>query len=530
MAFLLLGISWVLLALLPTHAVQLSDSQRSLDFERFDAGKETLPKGYQPKLFKTQIARYRAVYDKLFKSYPNFKRIPKDIFTDLHVEGLFEIFKDGVAAVNDYIVQRPHQPGSEIALRRLSTLFKKAVRLNNEGEMSQHVFLCLNIYLALIIDEFKGIKTTPAGEEGLRQLDTATFAFFKIMDSDLWWTAPRNPFIKIFHPPMVLYSVLVPDPSKKQGFSIHDIIDQRFQADYGSGLLLFSVHSKIYEQPAEDSVRKKKLGSKQSPHFGRWDGTYNMLRHDYLHNVEQNKMEWAIKEGLKLDWKGHLDKIYFLRETMDPKSNKYKIISNGLFILSHELFNVMAYYLNLTNNYEEILGAVKNLQPRSFRDMILIIKQSMMEVTWLPREAVHSEKNRVTGYKVTHRDHEFILKGNVTDTKGKPLWVSDWADYKSHLPQDRDKRGQMKSELVRDGYGRFWDTFLNILDEAGMDIDTIDQGSTRSLRKNRTLRSHNEMPPSDDGTDDEYQVDDHTFESSKDEEPYDDGTDDEYQG
>jgi hypothetical protein len=184
-------------------------------------------------------------------------------------------------------------------------------------------------------------------------------------------------------------------------------------------------------------VRQKR--TKHDPHYSQFSGTYSLFYHDLLHHKEQSAMEANLISEYDIDWWQILVQLNELRLTIkETDPNDYKILTNALFILSHELINVTPYKYNTFIRYQGHLP-----EDATFTDVIRLIQQSMIKSTSQPRTLF---------YKINFRDHEFILKG-VTDELGTPF-----------IPENFVKLSlENKQKAIGIGYQRFWDYFLTLI-------------------------------------------------------------------
>lgn len=168
-------------------------------------------------------------------------------------------------------------------------------------------------------------------------------------------------------------------------------------------------------------------------------------------------MEQVLNENLKIDWRNELQQINTLRNQFKQIDPQYAILTNGLFILSHELMNTFAIDENYfrKNLYYSEISESNFSENTSFEDVIRFIREVMIQ-----RPLNHDRDHMggalnysIEGYKETMRDHENILK-NARDLNNRSFFP---APFKG-LGKDN------KQKLISQAFTRFWDNFLEIIE------------------------------------------------------------------
>ncbi len=387
-----------------------------------------LPEGYKHVKVQEQILRYRKIYDAV-----DYER--EHDCSCVHIEGLYDILKNGFALVHDYIqLHEEFNRNKEQAINRIKKLFAVACAINDAQKMTQNCFVTLNLFLASIVDGFKGIESSikeimcpfPYGMqfEDLTTLDLKGYILYQ--NQKRWYQHPiHQETMHIFCPPLIIYS---------QGISVispKTFVEQTLNFRYRSGLLLFDVNSR---KPLQSGQRM----NKSDPHGSLFNGTFFLLRHDLLHIQEQLTMETFSLFEFNLNWCKYLRKINHYRMTQE-KSNpeNFVLLTNGLFILCHELINVAEGRYNTFIQFQRILP-----QKAAFTDVISYIQKSMMNAVV---NKCNISKNY---YYLSSKDHEFVLK-----QMGQKFLPS------SYKGSSKDE----KREFLRQGYKEFWNLFLKLV-------------------------------------------------------------------
>ncbi len=440
----------------PLYALEMEGkpdlSQATLEDEQL-----TLPSGYQHRNVQTQIRSYRNIYDRAFANLPSSVGNKELNFSSIHIEGLFTILQNGFALIHDYVRQHEADRGeanSELALSRLKKVYELAHLLNQEKRMTQYNFVEINCWLAKIVDAFKGSNSFQKDLEGT--LDKSSFEKIPLSSdcgnyspyAGFKWTGiidydpPAGRFSVVyeeFRPPFIIYTN---NPKTKIGLST--FVDQALNYDYPGSIILFDVNTMESPDLRRLNSRESPYGKfiRKDPHFGNFNGTKKMMSHDLAHIREQFAIEQLLKEDIDVNWRTHLLEINKLRLKLSEQEdrNSYAILTHGLFILTHEFFNVsrdLKKYSTLPQN------------KRSFINILMMVKNSMVEDT----KGMH---RKMVLYAQDFKDFEFILR-NVRDLHGN-LILPDKSQFKKF---DSEK----KQKLVSKGYKKFWDTFLHILKE-----------------------------------------------------------------
>jgi hypothetical protein len=200
--------------------------------------------------------------------------------------------------------------------------------------------------------------------------------------------------------------------------------------DYPLAVALFDIGAlpDSHRKDTYESTAK----SKHHAHVSKSTGTTNLLLHDLSHIHEQAKMEELLLKKHGIVWHDDLKKIDAVRDLLrksDP--NSYKILTNGLFILSHELFQVSP------QGYDTIISGKYLPKKAKFPHVLSYIIKTMI----------------TSGHAVTQKDHEFILRG-----------IKD--KHKANLLPDKEKwdalSDQEKMPILQKAYKTFWSLFVSI--------------------------------------------------------------------
>lgn len=459
------------------------------------------PEKYIHKPVQAQLKDYRAVYDKV-------SSLKGRNFYTVHVEGLFTILSNGFALANQYIREKGIAPedSKEILLALLTKLYEVATLLNSQGKMTQNNFVTMNLLMADLVDMSKkmklvgndinerhvGVFETLQKSSVENFWDAAIYVQGKsIFEIKNWWMGNPLPQdrtddpslqsdseVEVFYPPMIVYT------DRESKIAPATFVDQTLHEDYGAGLMLFDVDSKLmnYYKPER---------TKKDPHYSQFTGTYQLLLHDQMHILEQYMMEYMLKYGsYHLDWGVFLHQINALRNRVkNQNENASKILTNGLFILCHELLNVSypGKIYEVYRVYQKTGEGRSDYLPdkATFDDVIRHIKKCMALVLWRINRSDDE-------YKIDYRDHEFILK-NVTDLEGNPiLSMTSLEEFKAERKEIEKRKEELRkipweergtdlmekwsktmseireldkkiARLFESAYEKFWDTFLQII-------------------------------------------------------------------
>jgi hypothetical protein len=389
---------------------------------------DELPTGYHHLTYAEQIRNYRKIYDGLDPKTLNW--------SSTHIDGLFSILKNGFALVTDSIhSSRADELGQQAVLTDLKRLYNLAENLESSKQLSQDAFLAIHLFMAGIIDRYKGISqeknlilkkfNQEELEKVLKSNDPTTIT----QKASFVHTIQGAPLVAIIY-------------KGRTGILPSTFVAQLFDYDKPIGLALFDVASMPFINPSD---KPAKPGSKKDPHYSKFNSTTKLLYHDLSHIREQAEKEDYLFNLYKIKWQDHLQSVNKIRNTLrSTRPNDHKILTNGLFILSHELANV-------------VINALLPSQspPPKFVDIIEVVKDSMKIYTPTTGRQTHLYlMDTLSGYKADHRDHEFILK-DVKDQNGVGLLPSkeEW----------KKLNNEQKMKSVQDGYEKFWTLFLKII-------------------------------------------------------------------
>lgn len=463
---------------------------------------EGLPKGYIHKPVQEQIGVYRRLYDPISAQRGgNFYKVNVEGLFDILANGIalvhdyienteynvpaenwpkdlsdfFEKYKETNFSVDMplYYGEMPYSDLQKVFLeefkkthiklsylKKLKKIYDVAVFLNNERKMTQYNFIKINQLMAFVLDEFKEGKfeNEPAFSKFYagayfeihyseainnltdledNNLENIEFLFGLIKssysyDSEWWITYDYDTdelLEEHFFPPVIIYT------NRKSSISYATFVDQILNSHYGVGLMLFDDQS--------FSHKGDKPGTKREPHYSKFNRTLKTLNHDRAHILEQYKAERFIKEKWGIDWRAHLQDINQKRLSFkETDQNAFKLLTNGLFLLSHELTNITG--SNILKDGILLIWAEDkdNIQ---FSDIIETLPQTMKHGTETLKRNLH--------YKEDIRDFERALQG-IYDPNGV-LFLPDREDF-SKLTVDE------KQKTVSDGFARFWKYFLEL--------------------------------------------------------------------
>ncbi|HXF90444.1 MAG TPA: hypothetical protein VNJ29_00775 [Candidatus Nitrosotenuis sp.] len=383
--------------------------------------------------YAKQFNYYRQIYNNAIND-------PNLTFSTTHIEGLFHILEYGFAKTQNFI-KTTKGKNKSTALSELNTLYMLASRLEKDEKLSQQRFIAINLFMAAIVDRYKGIteednhylaRFYPKVIE--KALKTGNLAEFSAR-ADFVPMNPRQPFVAIIY-------------KGKSHISPNTFVDQLFHKDYGLGIALFDAESLPY---AMTQGAKEKSGTKLDPHYSQFNTTVGLLKHDFSHIKEQAEKERYFSQNYGLNVSKELKKVNEIRLLLKERDlNDYQILTNGLFILSHELFNVSAWI-----KYKSLP------KPLTFIHLLQAIKESMQTaVEIFPR--LESKSSSFTKdelalalkYKQDFRDHEEILK-NVKDKDGNFLKPpkDDWSKLSA----------TQKTKTIVEAYEKFWNYFIEII-------------------------------------------------------------------
>lgn len=244
-----------------------------------------------------------------------------------------------------------------------------------------------------------------------------------------------------------------PNPDvKARNISPSHFVDQFFAESYSAYLAFLDVLS----------VKRPK-STKKDAHWSFYNGTQNMLTHDLIHNIQIYNSIENNQTGLK----DKLKYIYDVRNKLRERGrmNESIILENGLFVIFHEFYGMPRMSI-ISDNFN--------------KDLIENVKRRMIE----PLINYGTDT-----YKGTARDREFLLKDKYFDqTEGKFKLVHDdqgpflpitydetlkkttrpfrdIAPLREENPAKVEAREDLMIDALAEGYIRFWDCFLKILEE-----------------------------------------------------------------
>lgn len=449
-----------------------------------------LPAGYVENSIKKQIENYRQVYTPI-------SHIKGGNFYTVHVPGLINILKNGFAMIHDYMAAHTEDNNStDKQILRLKKLYKMALTLEKNQKLTQFNFIMLNFFLAKLIDQFRGADFHPFDKlyrEKLIELRISKLDDYNLSDFNSLAFIENN-FINTMNDISIFFknqTFMLNFPySNKSSWgidyekNIHDIksetffpisliytdkklsigyntyVDEILNPDYGMALCSFDISLKPFQTNA---ISEHKFGQKKDPHYSNFNNTFRMLWHDAMHFLEQYGLEQSIYGNFKLDLRSEFIRIKNFRDKYDRSSVQYKILTRGLFEMSHEMYGAILFNLRdgetkIYVDYNEI-GRLPFLKSNT---STLSLNEFLTNFSYLFENSVNylnSGRNINTrgslDYKLNFRDHERILK-NLADLEGIPLLPEDFSKL--------DTTGKLNA--VENGYRRFWRDFKNLVRSA----------------------------------------------------------------
>lgn len=470
-----------------------------------------------------QIEAYRAAFDEVWGKGEN----PKS-FGVQHVPGLFPIIRDGFALVSHYMTETPKK---ELYLPYVQRLWEITQKVNKKERLSSAIFQEMSEILALIVEGYNVPKGQREPFGSLREEDTEIFGSqekrkksveerLKTLENALEKDTSSEQFVdevmggdtseRLMRAVFILYAN--PNPNvKKRDISPGSFVNQYCQGNYPGYIALFDVLSKPKEEkpwkgwgrPLNITVEeRKKYWTREDPHYSLENGTEKMLEHDYQHINGTVAAEESLKK-LGFQFRDCLGKIYQIKVELDKdpsKTNESKILSDGIFMLFHEMAPRIADDLD-----DETEGEIKRALGKM--DEFGAFK---VLVEWGKEDMIDTLNDYISGgltYKRELRDWEFIL-GNK-DLNGNPLWVvspvvnmsigmGQKRRREEEEPQEHVKKKKLeeeafflefehefsfplpkepelifekqkftnfkeKHEAIKRGYVNFWDSFLEII-------------------------------------------------------------------
>lgn len=443
-----------------------------------------IPSAYIHKTIQQQISEYRKAYTQAFNTemqrnigdfeHSEGKDSFVENFTRLHIPGLFDIAKSGFALVYNITIKEGSETTKAAILENLRMLYHQAAQLDNNHEMTQGAFVVIHLLLAAMADIVKGVDNSKLGT--IPEISQLIQNFSQNIPKVLEIERIKNGWSSdslLFFPPIIIYANpdYVSQGKVKTSIAPGTFVDQEFAKPFGCGLIMFDVMSRPY------SGVEGKLGTKKDPHYSIFNGTLKFLTHDLSHirekyevmdELEKVGLHKKIREilqninQLRKFYQSHITNINTDNKTKIYSRNIYKILTNGLFILTHEIFNVIfdsRSLLSLADFSSNLAKTQQGNEKSLLKNFLAEIKENMSKAALdLPRDFILQLGLRQPGgYKIDYRDHEFILK-NTVDLTGEPFFKIDFEETLT-----KEERGEKKQEVIAKGYQRFWDTFLAIV-------------------------------------------------------------------
>lgn len=342
-------------------------------------------------------------------------------------------------------------------LTTLEELWKRAV--SYEDKLTTLLFVRFNLNLAYIIDAYKERKEIDDS------VITENFGnkYSTITDHDLGVDSVSRIFI--------IYGN--PNPkNKNRNISPNHFVEQFVAENYSSYISFFDILS---IQPV--------IRTKKDPHWSLENGTYKMLQHDLQHNSQQNAFchQPPIKEK-QTELKEIAQNIYNIQQKhqQNGENNEATILMDGLFLLIHEsAYSVIEPGVAYCTENETDIRKI---------DLSMLTKRLKENTTLYVNKYQYGEEY----YKEERRDWEFILKDKYIDTKdnnkikpvhdkdGKPFLpieyipelkkmtrpFGDISPLNEKDPKKNKKRRLLMVSALLDGYSRFWDYFLYLIENS----------------------------------------------------------------
>lgn len=490
-----------------------------------------VPSGYVHKKPIDQIKDYREAFNTVWEEKPNEELLPFE-----HVPGLFPILKNGFALVNDCIskknedslIDKEIEPflestnffdiwkimektkGTKISEKEVLALWSKiepiiirkelkknldelwgiTKEINKKQRLSSAVSQCINMILARIVGKYKNERISPDSypDSNIEKMKNALDSIKNEDTGKDFFSKIGDPSSDLHYGCVVFIIYANPDPNIRQrGILPERFVDQYCHEGYSAYLALFDVLSE-----------QRTKGTKKEAHYSSVNGTARMLEHDYAHiSGEVSITKWEMKFP-DFPFRGYIKQIYKIKEKLDKeeKYNEAKIISNGIFLLFHEILASVSFQATKAGK-KSISEDLKN--NNEFGAFAMIVKEANGRMD----EILHKRPVGSYEYKADPRDWEYNLK-NVHDLDKKPFLpiVRVSKEKERPFPIARDEGGKIivvtqetptegltylsKEELgkdlpeikeaidernrlltisLKDGYKRFWATFLKIIEE-----------------------------------------------------------------
>lgn len=362
-----------------------------------------LPSNYVHCPILQQMKFYREkVYDPALREYNGNVNDLKD----KPISGLSLVLENAFALVNDYMAndlsrtedeKKPYRDVLENLWRMVSP---------DQHRLTSAMFQYFNERLALFITFYK--------EKRFSRTKTLLNPY---EDED--FDIDRKDVI------FIIYGNPNPN-SKMRNISPYHFVEQYCNPAYSSYIAFFDVLSAPKEKPTQ-----------KDPHWSMENGTSKMLKHDFDHISRQvRKLMWA---------KDHIMHGCQVAEhyKSEEKYNEYKILTNFLFLIIHEM--PLDFKTDSSQTYFEVITKKLSEQLKNLYEYGSAV------------------------YKRENRDWEFVLKSiykdsatgeikAVHDQEGKTFLPIQWDPLKNKVSRpfsdSPTRKEEMKSALI-DGYDRF---------------------------------------------------------------------------
>lgn len=310
---IILSSLWLIQSLFSTHAMEIELSQESSN---------SLPHAYVHKNAAEQIAQYRKIYGDALSSDSDLKSM-----TTMALPGLYQIATNAIALTHKHVFlkgknnQSPELKSEYITF--LTNYWNNV--LKTRKTLTSAEFQSVNMLLANITEKFNKSENLPSSICDL------------INKSDIV-LAGRS----VARPVFIIYAH--PEPKENRHFSFYRFVDELFHKDLPAFLASFDILSEKTSTPSEKDV-----------HFSHFNGTNKYLDHDFQHIGLQIRNIFGNFNGIYYNCTKHIyDYSQILKR--NGQENKYKILMNGLFWITHEFFGIMdSYVVNKINSYEEFV-------------------------------------------------------------------------------------------------------------------------------------------------------------------------------
>lgn len=382
----------------------------------------TLPVGYVHNAVGHQINDYRKLYKTALDQYNG----DYDLMGKSPIAGLTKIAKNTFALAHDVIIKAKNGQSEDIKkyyldlLEKLWSTFPK-----DQDAITSKEFQEINFELARIIEDFNAHK------------DIINYSYHLSFDA----------------PVFIIYAKH--EQVDNRGIASDRFVDEYFNKDFRAYLALFDVLS---EKPAQRTGK--------NVHYSFFEGTHQMLNHDFLH----------IDLILAMPSKDYLGvgnilmgKIYDVAQKEKDKGNlnDYKILMNGLFLITHEKPQQSLW--DYTYPYPTAPHP-RDPNANLDEDYTTFVKKYCCTPDYFL--TLIGNNNRLR-YKDNFADWEYFLK--VRDDNGEPFFDRKKITKEERYvkderfilgPRDSEKvtlrPSQKYRELLEDGYKRFWKKFQDL--------------------------------------------------------------------